>query len=310
MSEGSGESIADIQAAAPPHSQAERVRGDLFLLAAALVWGSSFVAGRLAAGSLGPFFYNGARFTLGALVLLPFLFRKLRGFTRKEMWAGLLAGVIVCGAVNTQQIGIEFTTAGKAGFITGLYVVFVPLLSALILRRPPRVLVWVATVLATGGLFLLSVQRNFRFGAGDGWVLIAAILFAMHVLLLERFAPRVDVLRLAFVQHLSCGLLSLFLSPFLEHTSLTGLGSGWWTIAYNGALSVGLAFTFQVVGQRHAPAFDAALLMSLESVFAAVFGWLLLSESLSPQQIAGCVLILGAMVIAQIRSSTRSTSDS
>jgi len=289
-------------------ARGERLRADLILLAVAVVWGSSFVAQRVAAAYLGPFFYTGTRFLLGALTLLPLAGRRLRALTRLEWWGGALAGLLLFGAANLQQAGLRFTTAGKAGFITGLYVVLVPLFLALGWRRWPRWSAWAASLLAVAGLFLLSGVGRLTLAPGDGWELAGAVLWALHVILIGYLAPRADVLRLALVQYLICGLLSTALALGLEYGHgqamlLQGLAVVWWAVVYNGVLSVGLGFTLQVVGQRRAPATDAAVILSLEAVFAALFGWLLLGETLTAGQFLGCGLMLAGMVVAQARAS-------
>ena len=285
-------------------ARGERIRADLILLAVAVVWGSSFVAGRVAAAHLDPFLYNGLRFTLGVLTLLPFVGRRLRGLTRVELWGGVLVGLLLFGASSAQQVGLEFTTAGKAGLINGLYVVLVPLFLALAWRRWPRWSVWGASLLATAGMFLLSGLTGFTLAPGDGLELVAAVLWAFHVIFIGRLAQRTDALRLALVQYLVCGLLSLGLGLGM---SLQGLTVAWWAVLYTGVFSIGLGFTLQVVAQRWAPATDAAIILSMESVFAALSGWLLLGERLTPWQLFGCGLMLGGMVLAQVGTS-RSTS--
>lgn len=279
----------------------ERLRADLTLLAVAVVWGSSFVAQRVAAAYLGPFFYTGTRFVLGALTLLPLVGHRLRALTRLELRGGALAGLLLFGAANLQQAGLRFTTAGKAGFITGLYVVLVPLFLALVWRQWPRWFAWGASLLAAAGLFLLSGVGRLTLAPGDGLELAGAMLWALHVILIGRLASRVDVLRLALVQYLVCGLLSTVLGLGMEAHTLGGLAAAWWAVVYNGVLSVGLGFTLQVVGQRRAPATDAAVIMSLEAVFAALFGWLLLGETLTARQSLGCGLMLAGILLAQVR---------
>jgi drug/metabolite transporter (DMT)-like permease len=281
----------------------ERLRADLILLAVALVWGSGFVGGRVAGAHLNAFVYNGVRFLLGALVLLPFAGRRLPRLSQKELWGGAVAGLVLLCAANLQQVGLQSTTAGKAGFITGLYVVLVPLLTALVWRRTPPWLAWVACIVATAGLFLLGGVESLALAPGDGWVLAGALFWALHIVLMGSLAPQTDPLRLAIVQFAVCGLLSTVLGPILDPRPFAGWDVAWWAIVYNGVLSVGLGLTLQLVGQQHAPATDAAIILRLEAVFAALFGWLLLSESLTVQQLIGCGLMLGGMLLAQLRAS-------
>ncbi len=294
-------------------TRGERLGADLILLAAAAVWGTSFVAGRAVAAQLDPFLYNGIRFFVAVLTLLPFVGRRLQGFTRTELWGGALVGVLLFGASSVQQVGLGLTTAGKAGLITGLYVVLVPLLLALMWRRWPRWSVWIAALLAVAGLFFLSglnadIRRasaagQFRLTPGDAWTVAAAVVWSFHVVSIGQLAPRVNALRLALVQYLVGGLLSLVLwlgrgggqTAFVQDLRVT-----WWAVLYTGVFSIGLGFTLQVVGQQRAPATDAAVIMSMETVFAALFGWLLLGETLLPQQLFGCVLMLAGMLLAQV----------
>jgi len=302
MSDPAARACDGYTAAAAPPLRAARLRADLLLLTAALVWGSGFVAARIGAQHLDPWVYNGLRFLLGAVVLLPLVIRRLRGLSRIELWGGLAAGLLLLAASNLQQVGLAFTTAGQAGFVTGLYVVLVPLFQALLLRRWPRWHAWVASILAAIGLFLLSGVGRLRLSVGDAWELGGAALWAAHILLIGRLVPQVDALRLALVQYLACGLLSAAVGFAVAPQPLAGLGTAGWAIAYNGVLSVGVGFTLQALGQRHAPATDSAVIMSLEAVFAALFGWLLLREALAWPQIVGCTLMLAGMLLAPIQN--------
>ncbi len=288
-------------------ARSERLWADFILLIVALVWGVGLVVQRVAAARMDPFFYNGIRFILGALILLPLVWRRFWAVKRIELWGGVLVGVLLFGAASFQQVGLQFTTAGKAGFITGLYVVLVPLFLALVWRQWPRWPVWAASLLAGAGLFLVSAVERFALSPGDGWELAGAVLWALHVIFVGRLAPRVDVLRLALVQYFVCGLLSLALGFGLalgrgQSASLQGLGAAWWTVLYTSLFSIALGYTLQVVGQQRAPATDAALVISLEAVFASVFGWLLLGEALTAQQVLGCGLMLAGMLLAQVAS--------
>ncbi len=277
-----------------------RLQSDLLLLTTAAIWGTAFVACRVAMESLGPFLFNGLRFAVGALALLPWLRRRLRSITRRELWGGALAGAMIFSASGLQQTGMQVTTAGKAGFITSLYIILVPLLMTVVWRRPPRWPAWVAALLAAAGLFLLSGAGRLALAPGDGLVLAGMVFWALHVIVIGRFAGQSDPLRLALVQYLVCSLLSLLVAGGWERSTLGGLSEGWWTVLYTGVFSIGLGYTLQVVGQRRAPPSDAALILSTESVFAAFFGWLLLGETLGALQVAGCGLILTGVVLAQI----------
>jgi drug/metabolite transporter (DMT)-like permease len=269
-------------------------------LGTALIWGSAFAAQRVAAAHIGPFLYNGIRFLLGALVLVPAVLVRRAKPTRVEWRGGVLAGAILTGAAVLQQAGLAFTTASKAAFITGLYVVLVPLLLALIWREWPRKLVWVGAAAAVAGLYLLSGQGRLSLAPGDSLELAGAGLWAGHVILIDRLARRVDVLRLSVIQYLVCGLACTVLGLTFEMHTLPGFGAAWWTVVYGGVVSVGIGYTLQLIGQRGAPAGDAVLMLSLEGVFAAFFGWWFLGERLTPRQLVGCGLMLGGMLLVQI----------
>ena len=288
-----------------PLARNERLRADLLLLGVAVIWGSTFAAQRVAAAHLGFFLFNGSRFLLGALTLLPMLRGRWRTITRSERRGGTLAGILLFAASALQQAGLEFTTAGKAGFITGLYVVLVPLFLALGWRQRPHGLAWGASLLATTGLFLLSTDGKLILAPGDGLELLGAMLWALHVILIGRLAGQADALRLAFIQFLVCGLLSAACGLGFELHTLGGLTIAWWAVLYGGVLSAGLGYTLQVVGQKVAPATDAAIILSLEAAFAALFGWLFLKETLSLCQVVGCGFMLSGMLVAQVPALAR-----
>ncbi len=282
-----------------------RLRTDLALLLVAIVWGSAFVAQRLAAGQISAFTFNGLRFLIGALVLLPLSWRRWERLSRGR-WMGIaLVGSVLFAGAAFQQLGLRYTTAGNAGFVTGLYVVLIPLILALGWKEPPRRGIWVASLLAGMGLFLLSTGGNLSLKVGDILELAGACMFALHVILIGILVRKVEVLQLAVSQYVVCGLLSLLVGLSLGGSSISGLASVWWAIAYTGIFSVGLGYTLQARAQKVAPPADAAILLSLEAVFAALFGWLWLDERLSAPQLLGCGLMLSAMILAQVSSFRR-----
>lgn len=283
-------------------SQSQRIKADLLLLLVAIIWGSAFVAQRVAAQELSVYLFNGLRFILGAATLI--LFQSfLKQAVRKPRLSDLpwisLAGALLFLGTSFQQIGLITTTAANAGFITGLYVVIIPLILGLVLRRALRPVIWLASLLAAAGLFLLSTGGEFVLAIGDAWELAGAFMWALHVILIGWLVQRVDIFPLAVIQYLVCALLSLAAGWAIGELSWLGLQTIWWTILYTGILSVGLGYTLQAVAQKTAPPADAAILLSGEAVFAAVAGWWLLDERLAVIQLVGCGLMLAGMLLAQ-----------
>ena len=280
---------------------------NLVLLLASAIWGFAFVAQRVGMDHMGPMYFNAIRFALGAAVLMPVLFFGLPGRKpaplivgqRKHLLlGGLLAGFLIFGGSTFQQFGVVYTTAGKAGFITGLYVVFVPLLGLLRGMKTRRE-IWIGAALAALGLFLLSGKGWGGIGLGDGLVLVGTLFWASHVLAVGWLAPRVNPLALAVMQFLVCSLLAFIGAFVFEELPPDALKNAAIPILYAGILSVGAAYTLQISGQRKAHPAHAALILSMEGVFAALGGWIILSESLSPRGIIGCVLMLTGIILAQ-----------
>ncbi|HHH38855.1 MAG TPA: DMT family transporter [Sedimenticola sp.] len=280
----------------------ENILSDLLLLLAALIWGTAFVAQRAGMEVMGPLFFNGVRFGLGALVVLPLVLRQrplpIPGARRGLLGAGLALGSVLFAGATLQQVGLVETTAGKAGFITGLYVVIVPLLGMAFGRRP-RAGVAVGAALAAWGLYLLSVTGSWQIEPGDGVVLIAAFFWAWHVLLVGRYAGRYPGIPLAMIQFLVCSTFSLAGALLFERPRWTMLAEGWVALVWAGAFSVGVAYTLQVIAQRKALPSHAAVILSLEAVFAALAGWVFLDERLGPRALIGCGLMLAGMLAAQ-----------
>jgi drug/metabolite transporter (DMT)-like permease len=281
-----------------------RLQADLTLLLVAAIWGSAFVAQRVAAQQMGTYLFNGLRFILAVLVLLPLA--RSRADRRQAIsprdWAAIgLAGLLLFLGATFQQLGLRHTTAGNAGFITGLYVVLIPILLAVVGRQRPRRQVWVASLLAAGGLFLLSTGGTFRLAPGDGLELVGAFMWALHVIWIGRLVQRLPILPLAIGQNLICGLFSLGASALSEANTLPMLLGAWFPLVYTAVFSIGVGYTLQASAQRHAPPADAAIILSLEAVFAALGGWLWLDERLSALQLVGCGLIFGGMLLAQFR---------
>ncbi len=289
------------------------LKGDIILVVTAMIWGSAFVAQKVGMDHIGPFYYTGLRFALGALFLTPVMlfFSRYRPFVIQKrpntpalLPAGLLAGALLFGGSILQQVGIIYTTAGKAGFITGLYVVIVPMLGLLWKVRPGAG-GWAGAALAVSGLYLLTVEEGFSLGIGDTLVILCAFLYALHVLVIGWLAPRLDVLKLSVVQFWTCSGISLLCAVFIETWSWAAVSGAAVPILYGGLLSVGIGFTLQVVAQRKAPPTHAAIILSLETVFAVLAGLIVLGEMLPPRGWTGCALMLGGMLAAQFPMQKR-----
>lgn len=290
--------------AAVKNTSRHTLKSDSLLLLTAGIWGFAFVAQRVGMKYVGPFGFNGVRFALGCFVLLPLIingFRKQKtpGMNASGMTGGILAGLVLFAGASFQQIGMIYTMAGNAGFITGLYVVLVPILGIFIGRKT-NTGTWIGAVLAAAGLYLLSVTEQLTIAFGDMLVLAGALFWACHVHIIGRFSPGNDSLKLAFTQYAVCSLLSLATAVFFENMSLSNYALAAVPILYGGIMSVGVAYTLQVVAQKEAHPAHAAILLSLESVFAALGGWLLLDEVLSPRAMAGCALMFSGMLISQL----------
>ncbi|NLX19775.1 MAG: DMT family transporter [Desulfobulbus sp.] len=284
---------------------------DCLLLLVALIWGFGFVAQRAGMEHLGPYAFNGIRFLLGSCCLLPLVLRRQstqQGQNKKKrislLKAGLTAGVMLFAAATFQQVGLQYTTAGKAGFITGLYVVLVPLIGLFWGQRTTAG-TWLGAASAVAGLYLLSVNEDFYIEPGDLLELIGAVFWAGHVLVLAYLSPRTNPVRLAMVQFMVCGVLSLLVSFATEPFSLNAIAGAAVPIIYGGVFSVAAGYTLQVVVQRKAHPSHAAILLSLEAPFAALGGWLLLNEILSIRAVTGCALMLAGMLASQLWSITR-----
>ncbi len=278
-----------------------RIKADLILLTVAIIWGSGFIPQRIAAVQMPFYLFNFLRIMLAGLIFLPLALRSWKKMDRSA-WVGCaVTGAILFGGLAFQQAGMRYTYISNTGFITGLYVVFVPIIMAVIYRQIPRWSIWVASVLAVLGMFLLSTGGQFRLAYGDLLVLIGAIFWALHVVWIGRMVGRVEVLQLSVVQYFVCGVLNLLLMLLAREEINTGLVIQYgWTVVYSAVFSVGLGFTLQGIGQRTAPAADAAILLSMEAVFASLFGWVILGEAMTAVQVAGCVLMFSGMLLAQV----------
>jgi drug/metabolite transporter (DMT)-like permease len=286
----------------------DTIRSDLLLLLAATIWGLAFVAQRVGMDHVGPFTFNGIRFALGGLSLLPFVWisrkRTLAGSPSDLIRSGMISGVFLFAGISFQQVGIVYTTAGKAGFITGLYVVLVPILGLFLGTARTGTGTWVGIILASIGMYLLSITRGLDIGFGDMLVFFSAICFACHIIIIERFCTRFSTAALSLIQCIVCSGLSLGVAAVFESFVPADILAAAFPLFYGGVFSVGLAYTLQIYGQKNSPASHAAIILCLESVMAAIGGWIILNELLSARAIFGCALMLAGMLVSQLYAVT------
>ena len=285
------------------------MKSNLLFLLTAVIWGFAFVAQRAGMEFLGPFTFNTARFALGSLSLIPLLLINQRRKFEKEkflplndkklLYGGLAAGTVLFLGANFQQGGLVYTDAGKAGFITGFYVILVPILG-LFIKQKTSLLTWLGAVVAVVGLFFLSVNEALDINIGDILVLIGAFFWAIQILVIGYYSTKVDPFQLAFSQFVVCAVLSFIAALITETIVLQNVLLTYLPILYAGLFSVGIAFTIQVVAQREAHPANAAIIMSLEALFAVIGGWMILNESIPVRGLIGCLLMLIGMILSQL----------
>ncbi len=288
-------------------------KGPFLLFLAAAIWGVAFVAQSAGMEYIGPFTFNGIRCLLGGAVLLPlipFLNPKreagLPCEDKKTLAAGgILCGLCLCAASTLQQIGLQYTTAGKAGFLTAMYIVLVPVLG-LFAGKKCSPFVGISILLAIVGLYLLSIQDGFTIGTGDICVIICALVFSLHILTIDYFSPKVSGVKLSCIQFFVCGIICTPIGFILEKPELGQIMAAWLPIAYAGIMSCGVAYTLQIIGQKNMNPTVASLVMSLEAVVSALAGWLILKETLSLREITGCVIMFAAIIMAQLPGKEKS----
>lgn len=286
----------------------DRMKNNVLLVLTALIWGCAFVAQSVGMDYVGPFTFNMTRFLIGAIVLLPVIrFMDRQRKTGAEKGAGqktLIIGGICCGialavASTLQQWGILFTTVGKAGFITAMYIVIVPLLGIFIGKKV-RPLIIGCVAIAVVGFYFLCMTESLRLGLGDFLVLLCAIAFSIHILVIDHFSPKVDGVKMSAIQFLTAAIISAVPTLLWEQPVLTEILQAWQPVLYAGVMSCGVAYTLQIIAQKNADPTVASLLLSLESVFSVLAGWVLLGQGLSLKELFGCVLIFCAIILAQL----------
>lgn len=287
------------------------LKNSLLLLLTATIWGVAFVAQSVGMDYVGGFTFNMARSLIGSAVLLPVIWfmgrnsskkaEEAQGFgSRKDLlWGGLACGILMCLASNFQQFGIKYTTVGKAGFITACYIVLVPILG-LFLKKKCSPFIWLAVAMSVAGLYLLCITDGFSIGKGDILVLICAVLFSFHILVIDYYSPKVDGVKLSCIQFLVCGILSGIPALIFEKPEMCAVLTAWQPILYAGVMSCGVAYTLQIIGQKNMNPTVASLILSLESCISVLAGWVILGQQLSAREIAGCVIMFAAIILAQL----------
>jgi drug/metabolite transporter (DMT)-like permease len=276
------------------------------MLLTALIWGTGFVAQTAGMDHIGPYLFSGLRFALGSLCLVPLILRNASTarvpeplLNRGMLRAGIIMGLALALGINLQQVGLLFTSVTNSGFITGLYVIVVPLLG-LLLGHKTGLGTWLGCLLAVVGMCLLSIGDNFHVASGDWLQLIGAFVWGGHVILVSLFASRHDPIRLAFLQFATCSVVSLLLAVLFEPIALNAIIDAGPALLYGGIVAVGVGYTLQVVAQKHAIASHAAIILSLEAVFAAIAGAWILGEALQLRGYIGCGMMLAGMLLAQL----------
>ena len=299
-------------------SNKNTVRGFILLFITVTIWGTAFVAQSVVTDYMGPFTFNTSRSVLGGLFLIPvvaIMQRKKNGSAEKKDRTPesikadrimLLKGGVSCGvcffvASNLQQIGIEYTSVGKAGFITAMYIIFVPLFS-IFLHKKAGIKLWISVAMSVVGLYFLSIagEGSFKIEKGDFLLMLCAVGFTFHILVIDYFSERVDGVKLSCAQFWTASVLGLIMMMIFEDPSWSIIIMAWKPICYAGIMSCGVAYTLQILAQRDLKPTIASLIMSLESVIAAIAGWVILGETMSGREIFGCALMFAAVIIAQL----------
>ncbi len=298
-----------------------QLKNSLLLLLTATIWGVAFVAQSVGMDHVGPFTFNAVRSIIGGIVLIPCIFfLDHRKSDQKEelpspqqqaeqtgtlILGGVCCGILLALASSFQQMGIQYTTVGRAGFITACYIVIVPILGHFFLRKKCGATIWIAVALALAGLYLLCITDGFSVGKGDLLVMVCSLLFSLHILVIDYFSPKVDGVKMSCIQFFVCGFLCAIPAVFTEHIVSADIFAAWAPILYAGVMSCGVAYTLQIIGQKDMNPTVASLILSLESCISVLAGWIFLNQKLSARELSGCVLMFAAIILAQLPSGKK-----
>ena len=301
------------------------LRQSMLLLLTAAIWGVAFVAQSVGMDYVGPFTFNAVRSLLGGIVLIPciVLLKRINagskdtagvaecesgdpdGQRKVLLTGGVACGVLLCIASNLQQFGIMYTSVGKSGFITAMYIVLVPVLG-IFLKKKAGIKIWCSVAIAVGGLYLLCMtDSGFSIQKGDLLLVLGAVIFSFHILTIDYFSPKVDGVKMSCIQFFTCGILSMVGMFLFEQPQIGAILQAWMPIVYAGVLSCGVAYTLQIVGQKGMNPTVASLILSMESVISVIAGWLILHQKLSGRELLGCVLMFVAIILVQLPERKR-----
>lgn len=284
------------------------LKSSFLLLLAAFIWGIAFVAQSVGMDYMGPLSFNGARFLMGSAVLLPLIISRRKknkrlgikpADTKTTITGGICCGLALCSAALFQQYGIMYTTVGKAGFITTLYIILVPFFGIFLKKRIPGK-VWIGAIAAAAGMYLLCMSEKLALGKGDTLVFICAVLFSIHILVIDYFSPKADGVELSCIQFFTAGVVGCIGALIFEQPHLQNFISGIIPLAYAGIFSSGVAYTLQIIGQKDMDPTVASLILSMESVFSVLAGWIILQQALNGRELFGCVLVFAAVILVQL----------